>query len=69
MKIAVIQHRLRATGIEDAEALLDRVRERRRQGAEFVLVPDVPALREDGFPNAARTSFMAGTGEGARVDG
>jgi hypothetical protein len=60
VKIAVIQHRLRATGMEDAEALLDAARGAGELGAEFVLVPDVPALREDGFPNAARTAFMYG---------
>lgn len=60
MKIAVIQHRLRATGMEDADALLAAAARAGEQGAEFVLVPDVPALREDGFPNAARTAFMFG---------
>jgi hypothetical protein len=60
VKIAVIQHRLRTTGIEDAEALLDACARAGEQGAEFVLVPDIPALREDGFQNAARSSFMVG---------
>ncbi len=60
MKIAVIQHRLRPTGLEDAEALLAACGRASELGAEFVLVPDVPALREDGFPNSARTSFMQG---------
>ncbi len=60
MKIAVIQHRLRPTGMEDAEALLAAAAKAGEAGAEFVLVPDVPALREDGFPNAARTAFMQG---------
>jgi hypothetical protein len=60
VKIAVVQHRLRATGMEDAEALLAAAARAGEQGAEFVLVPDTPALREDGFPNAARSAFMLG---------
>ncbi len=60
MKLAVIQHRLRSTGMEDAEALLEAARRAAEAGAEFVLVPDVPALREDGFANSARSAFMHG---------
>lgn len=60
MKIAVIQHRLRDTGMEDAEALLAACGAAAEHGAEFVLVPDVPALREDGFQNSARSAFMVG---------
>jgi len=60
VKIAVIQHRLRATGMEDAEALLAAAARAGEAGAEFVLVPDVPALREDGLPNSARSAFMHG---------
>jgi hypothetical protein len=60
VKIAVIQHRLRATGMEDAEALLATCTTAAERGAEFVLVPDVPAIREDGFQNTARSTFMVG---------
>jgi hypothetical protein len=62
VKIAVIQHRLRATGMEDAEALLSAAARAAETEAAFVLVPDVPALREDGFPNAARAVLMQGLG-------
>jgi len=48
VKVAVIQHRLRATPAEDASALADAARAAAQRGADFVVLPEVPSLQGPG---------------------
>lgn len=54
MRIAVVQHRLRATAGEDAGALADAAIRAVADGAALVVLPEVPSLRAD---RAARESL------------
>jgi len=46
LKIAVVQHRLRATPAEDADALIAAANQAVDQGAELLFLPEVPSLQE-----------------------
>ncbi|GAB4282213.1 MAG: hypothetical protein Kow0067_02110 [Coriobacteriia bacterium] len=50
MRLAVVQHCLRPTSDEDLRALRDAVASAARSGAEAVIVPDLPALRDHPDP-------------------
>lgn len=51
MKIAVVQHQLRATPAEDAAALAAAARRAADQGAELVIFPEVFSLHGDDNPH------------------
>jgi predicted amidohydrolase len=47
MRIAVVQHALRASAAEDAAALAEAARAAEAAGADVVVMPEVPSLRVD----------------------
>lgn len=66
MKIAVVQHQLRATPAEDAAALLEAARTASAHGAELVFFPEVFSLDGDENPDCEGLFVELDTIDGER---
>jgi len=67
VKIAVVQHRLRGTGAEDASALLGAAEVAADAGAEFTVYPEVPSLHGDDNPDRVMLFLQLGGVAGQRL--
>jgi len=67
VRIAVVQHQLRETPVDDAEALYQAAVTAAAAGAEFVIVPEVFSLHGDDNQNRAMLFLQLGSVAGQRL--